>query len=470
MATFGVTPTILPYSRAMKRSLLVFTFVLLIASNLSSTPTDARRAAAIDREMQRLAGEIAFWPGYEPLTIPLAIYTGEATYLFRHPAPPEDFVGGRFPGRHPAVTSNSSAEIGGVMTATLLADGPRAELPARTQAAVALHEAFHVFQRKNHPHWIGNEGDLFLYPFEDGEQLALRRRETEALRRGLAAEDATAATCWIRRALEARQERFAKLAEPFRAYERGNEWNEGLAQYIQEVAAGQTTMEFPGAGFGATELRLRFYTVGPALAFLLDRFRDDWKAALEADDQQPLDALLAAAVAPPEGAQGNDSACAFTTAELEALAATARADAAQVVQARIAARQSFDALPGKRVVIEAGSDQPLWPQGFDPLNVQQVEGGLLHTRFLRLGNEHGEFLAVDGEEADLTLFTVAAGEHPLFNGVRRAEIAGLTGLEVTEGEEEGTITLKAPGLTAQFKGAAIRQEGEAVRLSLVGAF
>ena len=151
----------------MRSSLLSLWLVLL--STLSpifqaASPThsaeeardaDAQRAAAIEHEVQRLAQEIDFWPGYKPRTIPLAVYTGEATYLFRHPSPPEDFVDGRFPGRHPAVTSNSSAEIGGVMTATVLADGPRASLSPRTQAAVALHEAFHVFQRAHHPHWVG---------------------------------------------------------------------------------------------------------------------------------------------------------------------------------------------------------------------------------------------------------------------------------------------------------------------------
>ena len=51
-------------------------------------------------------------------------------------------------------------------------------------------------------------------------------------------------------------------------------------------------------------------------------------------------------------------------------------------------------------------------------HVERVDGGILHTRFLRLGNDGATIEAVDGA-ADLEAFTEAAGAHPLFNGVRR---------------------------------------------------
>jgi hypothetical protein len=131
----------------------------LLAMTMASTTSSAAddRAVQIDGEVERLARERDLWPGYEPLVIPLAIYDGERTVLFRHPstpagstplaeAKPDVFA---YPGRHPAVVSNSSAEIGGTMTATLLADG--APKSATELAAVALHEAFHVYQRQHHP-------------------------------------------------------------------------------------------------------------------------------------------------------------------------------------------------------------------------------------------------------------------------------------------------------------------------------
>src|SRR5690606_20832288 len=140
------------------------------------------------------------------------IFTGDSTFLFRHPAPPDGFVtiagpGQRvdaYRGRHPAVTSNSSAEIGGAVTATLLADARRASQPPVVLAAVAVHEGFHVHQRTRHPHWSANEGDLLLYPASDASLLTLRRLESEALRRAAATRDSSASACWARQALAAR--------------------------------------------------------------------------------------------------------------------------------------------------------------------------------------------------------------------------------------------------------------------------
>ncbi|HEX7051875.1 MAG TPA: hypothetical protein VF188_16835, partial [Longimicrobiales bacterium] len=96
---------------------------------------DAERALAIAREVERVAADRTLWPGFDPLAIPLAIYAGGRTYLFRHPSPPEGFtplVGAEpeatvFEGRHPSVVGNTSAGIGGVMTATLLADAAPGE-------------------------------------------------------------------------------------------------------------------------------------------------------------------------------------------------------------------------------------------------------------------------------------------------------------------------------------------------------
>ncbi|HEX6941078.1 MAG TPA: hypothetical protein VF158_16795, partial [Longimicrobiales bacterium] len=254
---------------------------------------DAERALAIAREVERVAADRTLWPGFDPLAIPLAIYAGGRTYLFRHPTPPEGFaplVGAEpeatvFEGRHPSVVGNTSAGIGGVMTATLLADAaPGESRGVRELAAVALHEAFHVFQRARHPGWVGNEGDMLLYPVDDARLLALRRRESAALRRALAAADDGSAACWTRLALEARRERFAAMDSAFSTYERLTELNEGLATYLQLRAAGRTTVEVPATGFPPAAVRDRIYAIGPALAFLLDRFRPGWQATLEDDD------------------------------------------------------------------------------------------------------------------------------------------------------------------------------------------
>lgn len=205
---------------------LLATLCAVAAPGASAQTREVDRAGAVAREVQRLATTQTFWPGFDPLTIPLAIFTGEHTFLFRHPSPPEGFTPATgaepgtfvFTGRHPAVTSNSSAEIGGTVTATLLADGRRATVPPTTLAAVAMHEAFHVYQRARHASWIGNEGNVFLYPVDDATVLSLRRLESAALQRALTAPDSAAAACWTRVTLDYRRARFAAMDTAFSTY------------------------------------------------------------------------------------------------------------------------------------------------------------------------------------------------------------------------------------------------------------
>jgi hypothetical protein len=449
------------------RSVSLVTLLSLVASTAASAAApDEDRALSIAREFERQARQRTLWPGFEPLTIPLAIYTGERTYLFRHPSPPAGFspLGGSQPaafayeGRHPAVTSNSSYEIGGILAATLLADGERAKRSPSTLAATAMHESFHVFQRQHHSGWSGNEGSIFLYPSDDTRLLGLRRLETAALRQALAARTVPATACWTRKALDYRRERFATMDSSFARYERLTELNEGLATYVELLALGKATVEIPAREFPATAFRDRLYATGPALAFLLDRLRPGWQAELETDDRQFLDRMLE--TASERQVERRDDSCSMPPEEIDRIRTQANVDAATVVATRATRRRDFDALPGWRVVIEANGDEPLWPQGFDPLNVERVDGGLVHARFLKLGNGAGDLSMLDEQGADLEAFTEAAGEHPLFSGVRSVTIAGLAKPEVET--TPGQIAIRAPGFSATFRGATAETRGEQI--------
>src|SRR5438445_151085 len=101
----------------------------------------------VDEQFRALA-ELPVWPGFDARATPLAVWDGEQSWIF---APGRMRVSA---GRLPAIAANSSALIDGEPTATLLLD---AQAPARRQAAVALHEAFHVFERARHPGWSANE-------------------------------------------------------------------------------------------------------------------------------------------------------------------------------------------------------------------------------------------------------------------------------------------------------------------------
>lgn len=428
-----------------------------------------RPAFALERAVQRVArahaGDGALWPGFDPAAVPLAVYDGERTVLFRHPSPPAGFrpdpadpAAFVYDGRHEAITANSSAEIGGVQTATVLLGRTGPPRDAAALALLAVHEAFHVFQRERHPAWAGNEADLFVYPTDDGALLALRRLETDALRRALAARKSNGTSCWARRALALRGQRYAALDSASAAYERGTELNEGLAAYVEVRAAGRQTVELPADGFGPAEVRPRAYATGAALALLLDRLAPGWAASLEGDDRQALDVMLGRAL-------GDGEACAFGAPEMAEAERRARADVAALGAARAERVAAFEGRLGWRVVVEAPAGAPLWPQGFDPLNVERVgPGRVLHARFLRLGNGAGHVEVLDADSADVEALTEGAGPHPLFNGVRRLVLTGLPEPEVAEAG--GTVGVRAPGLTAEFRGASVERGPREVTVRL----
>jgi len=441
--------------------LLAVAAVALVAAAAFARTT----APEIEKQLQQLAVNRDGWPGFDPLRIPLAVYDGAKTYLFRHPSPGPDFTrldpGTHvMSGRHPAVNSNTSAEIGGVATATLMADGKKGDQPADELAAVALHESFHVYQRAHHKGWSGNEGDMLLYPFDHAATLALRRMETEALRRALATKSKAETECWARRALSLRYTRFAGMDSAYSRYERLTELNEGLATYVELYALWRKP-EFPKDEFAAEAIRQRVYTVGPAWAYLLDLFYSEWKQALEKNDRQSLDGMLAESL----GSDDRTGGCDFTREEKFAFTARAQKDAGAVIAKRKERREKFDARDGWRIVVESSAKHLLWPNGFDPLNVELVDGGLLHTRFASLKNDDGSVEVLDGEGADITMFTSGPGPHPLFNGVSRAEIIVAAKPHVNIWGEH-RVEVKAPGVKVRLEHADVHEKERAVIVRL----
>ena len=137
-------------------------------------------------ELDRMAA-LSLWPEFRPAEIPVAYFNGRATVLYRHPELPEGFysISARIhtavlPGRHPAVTANSSAEIAGRATATALFDAAALRNPRRA-AGVLLHEAFHVWAAERHPDCTANELDFFTYPLDSPRETALAALEMRNL-------------------------------------------------------------------------------------------------------------------------------------------------------------------------------------------------------------------------------------------------------------------------------------------------
>ena len=449
----------------MKRSILLLTLLTIGACSDHETPDEI--AVLVAEEVKRTANARSFWPRFEPMAIPLAIYDGEHTRLFWHPEAPVGFTkaednersGLVYSGRHPAMTANSTADIGGTMTATLLVDDVKPGQSLVALAGIAIHEAFHVFQRQRHPEWAANEGALFMYPVDSPVLLSLRRMETEALRRALEMSDPLESECWTRLALSLRAERLSEMDAQFAEYERGTELNEGLATYVQHKADERGTVTVPTGGFGATEVRPRAYVTGAAFAMLLDRINSGWRAQFDADGRQSLDQTLQSNLTSRARTPGDT--CEFTAAETLAASQRALSDVAAVEAARNERRTRFDHREAWRLVVKAEDGKPLQPQGFDPLNVERVQGGILHTRFLRLGNDQGYLEVIDTGDVDIEALTVGAGPHPLFDGIEEVTIVGFVEQELTAGDDY--IFVQIPGLKVEFRPASIqRNVGETV--------
>src|SRR3990172_4061130 len=176
--------------RNLALSALLPFFILTVSASQQS----AHDPFAIIAEFDRIASD-SLWPSFDPRSIPVAIYDGEKTYLFRHPSPPKEFSkiedhkdAWVFKGQHPTLRANTDVDLNGTRTATIILD-QSTKSSLRARAAVVIHETFHVFQRLRHPTWVGNEAELFVYPVANASLLQLRRLESEALRRALTAKE-----------------------------------------------------------------------------------------------------------------------------------------------------------------------------------------------------------------------------------------------------------------------------------------
>jgi hypothetical protein len=427
---------------------------------LASTPVTAYD---VDSALAQLF-TLPLWPDFEPRQTPVAIFDGENTVLFRHPQPPPAYISlssrrGVYarPGRDTLVNSNTNVMLGGVPTATVMLR-PRERSTAREWAAVTAHEIFHVFQRARHPSWSANEAELFTYPVDDVDALALRRRETTALRRALAAAGDESADCWAGAFSMARRARFAAIGASAAAYERGTELNEGLARYVQ-LRALRRGVELPLDDFPAEQVRARAYEIGAAMGQLLDRMLPAWRDTLERAAPSrglSIDALIDRTLASRSAGPLGD-ACGQSAADSVANVERAHGEVRGLVAHRTQARADYLALPGWRVVIE-GDTPPLSLQGFDPLNVSRLSAAeLLHTRFLKLGNDRGG-IELLGRPA---LTEGRAGQHPLFAGVRRVTIAGLEA-PLAVRDSEGVLLMEATGLRARLRGAVADTAGTTI--------
>ncbi|MGV8038967.1 MAG: hypothetical protein AB2L07_02420 [Thermoanaerobaculaceae bacterium] len=438
-------------------------------------PAALTRLEAILLELDRMA-TYGVWPGFEPTDYPGAVCVSDVTFLVNHPARPAGFspVAGRAgvsaqAGVHPAVRGNSTTVIAGVPTATLLLVGERGRAP-REDAAVLLHEVFHLFAQRRHPSWRPNELANHSYPFTDTENLRLALVEDEALALALGERNEASAARWAATALRARSDRLGRLAPEHRAFEEQLELQEGTAFYVERLALGRSLLadnllETPLPD----RLRWRCYTTGAARAFLLDRFEPGWKAELDRLPEADMASLLA-------GYLGRNGvrAMQFSPRELTRFRRIARGAVDEVVARRAQERARHLSPRRWRVVVEADPREPLRVVSFDPIFVRALgRGEILHARSLHLATSGGLILMDNpafarDRQAGLNALTTEAGGRGLVDGVRRVVFSGFAA-EPGVAESDGVVTIVAPGFSLRLSGAGVARDGTHVRVTPGGA-
>ncbi|MBL8163499.1 MAG: hypothetical protein JNJ61_16055 [Anaerolineae bacterium] len=318
------------------------------------TPLEISQVAEIRHILGEYAAEV--WPGWELQLTPLLVRKGDFDYLIGHPDPPPEFVD------IPSLTINGETVFrmeghlspAPVATAWQVDALWAAAIPVRDefQSAVdelfgegiivlddaayiraAVHEAFHAYQMNtfhgpeslppavmmtSSPAWLEDFSESQIAEL-DANLLAEGQTLNTALDPDASLEEiAVAASDFLR----LRKERRVHLPSEALDFERGTEWMEGAARYVDTrlmLLAGspdyEPSMEAPAAGVVyplADEVwshfraqvndpvsipgtyRDRFYVLGAAQMFVLDRLLPGWQTRLFTGEQMVEDLLNAA--------------------------------------------------------------------------------------------------------------------------------------------------------------------------------
>lgn len=202
------------------------------------------------------------------------------------------------------------------------------------EVQLLLHEAFHVHQHRLAPDKRANEQSVTRYPLLDPVNNALVALESRILRDAVLAATAAERRAGAEQFLAVRSLRWSGLDTAAVAYEKGNEFMEGLGRYVELrfLQRGERVTPVPemfllsgftgyrgvlrrlleremddlvaiasfsdnrfGNRFGGGPMRFRLYSTGGAQGVLLDDVAPDWKRRIFAPGVHLTD-LLAEAI------------------------------------------------------------------------------------------------------------------------------------------------------------------------------
>ncbi len=426
-------------------------------------------APAQDRQLDAFAvmGEVAsissieYWPGFDPLAIPAAIFDGSRTYLFQFTDPPAGTrsasPGGRvlvFDGQHPAAAATGVSRFEGTWGAVLVLRH-RSRLTGRSYSdrdlgAIMVHEMFHVFQKLRHPDWRPNEAILFDYPVDSSKRLALRRLEIAAFLRALRSPRAEEAVRWAAVALRQREKRLSLLGPTRRAYEDELQRFEGLGDYVEKIGRGSgLDSEERYQEFSPGVVRDLGYLEGRWIAGLLDRLDPGWKDAMEAGRFPYLAGRLA-------HVSKTASAVEFPEEEATRIQAKALQDFRIWKAEGRELKSEIESRPGHQVIVDA-REQPLRLSMFLATHTRSLASGeLLHRRLLAVRNEMGS-VQIRRRDCVTSARNARSIERILIPGLGSSPVLRRSG---------GSVSFELDGVTLTFENATVVQTARSTVIRL----
>jgi hypothetical protein len=470
--------------RLCLKSLLLVSSVLFGSSAVAQQPRDTLQLLLRSHsEMVRATRSTPLWPGFRPDTIPVAFVLparGQFLVGWRGDLP-AGFEPGPAPGSawrsfDARTAASTSIDIAGRSVAQVSVQ----LLDTNALAGVAAHEAFHAFalnaERKTTR--FGERENSFLvasYPVLDSENDALMTLEGRLLAAALSAPRLEDARARAREFVAVRARRHRLLGPDLANFENQAEINEGLAEYTL-IATTNVLTNRPFDAASPTLLqelqdvaadpnrsfRLRYYKLGPAQLFLLDKLDANWKRTFLSEKSTFADLIAEASGA--RAAENSARAAAEQRADLDALRNAARGRIARLQSFRRAQIDSLLARPGTMLVIDLSGlpNRDVNWCGIDPQNLlQAAERVLLHTRYLNacsgrsLSAEFATPVVQDRNAAEL---------RAVVEGELRITSAGAPVTVSSEPAELNDVSIEAPTFKAHFTRAVLRRTGKTLQI------
>jgi hypothetical protein len=301
--------------------------------------------------------------------------------------------------------------------------------------------------------------------------------EGRLLQRALSAQTVTEAREFARQFVALRAARHRVLGHSLAEFEQKAEGNEGLAEYAlfrtRNAIDGQSPAAPPASLLQDLEqltsdpvrsFRLRYYSLGSAQAFLLDRLDPKWKTSF-LHERVYLDELLARA----SGARTAEDQALRAAASRErftVMLTDAGGNLARLRDQRVAQIDSIMSRPGLQLIIELSAlpNRDVGWCGIDPQNLLQAgQRVLIHTRWLRACSGN----ALDAEFNTPAIQDRAAGQLKavIESDLRITAQGEPVALEAGKAVELSDVRLESHSFNAHFTRAELRREGSVLRIT-----